>query len=321
MSFDLTFPDRMPSGARAVRSRRRRLDRCELYNSDYGAITVFFWVDVSQCRHRSSCYDSSNLSGLDQDLTAKTDTTPHASSLKDTLLYRQVLDKLKERIGAGRYPVGTQLPTEAELHAEFSASRYTIREALRRLAEEGMVERRQGSGTRVIARVPQRGHYSLSLKSLSELFQFALTTHFEIKRTERVTLDAETATRVLGDSGSRWTLLNGVRTTEAGGALVCVTRSYVPERLDWIVPELQSCIGPFYAHIEQRANEPIVEAQQEISAVRITDDIAAEMGCEPGDVAMLLLRRYRSRNGTLIVSLNWHPAANFTYRMSISQTR
>ena len=39
------------------------------------------------------------------------------------------------------------LPTESELCEEFGASRYTVREALRRLVDQGMVHRRQGAGS------------------------------------------------------------------------------------------------------------------------------------------------------------------------------
>ena len=61
--------------------------------------------------------------------------------------YRQVAEKLKSAIEAGEYPVGSLLPTESELCASFNISRYTAREALRRLAEMGLVSRRQGAGT------------------------------------------------------------------------------------------------------------------------------------------------------------------------------
>jgi len=112
-----------------------------------------------------------------------TDTAPR---------YQQIADALVEQIAAGFYPVGTSLPTESELCVEFSASRYTVREALRRLVEHGMLQRRQGSGSIVIARTPQ-ARYVHSLGSLAELFQFALDTHFVVLSTESVNLSAAMA--------------------------------------------------------------------------------------------------------------------------------
>src|SRR5215831_14348345 len=68
-------------------------------------------------------------------------------------LYLQVVQILKQEIVDGTYPVGTQLPTEDKLCERFSVSRYTVREALRRLREDNLVSSRQGAGT-VVA--PQR---------------------------------------------------------------------------------------------------------------------------------------------------------------------
>ena len=64
-------------------------------------------------------------------------------------LYQTVAEKLTAAIEVGRYPVGTMLPTEAELCAQFGVSRQTIREATRLLLQIGLVSRHQGVGTRV----------------------------------------------------------------------------------------------------------------------------------------------------------------------------
>src|SRR5262245_12468350 len=67
-------------------------------------------------------------------------------------LYLQIARTLKEEIVGGVHPVGAQLATEDELCTRFSVSRYTIREALRRLREDNLVLSRQGAGTVVVPR-------------------------------------------------------------------------------------------------------------------------------------------------------------------------
>jgi DNA-binding GntR family transcriptional regulator len=62
-------------------------------------------------------------------------------------LAQQVQQILTERIRAGVYPAGSQLPPETELADSFNVSRATIRGALSTLAATGMVVRRQGAGT------------------------------------------------------------------------------------------------------------------------------------------------------------------------------
>src|SRR3954447_25848911 len=64
--------------------------------------------------------------------------------------YRQIVAVFQARITSGLYPLGSLLPTEAELCAEFDVSRYTVRETLRRLMALGLISRRQGSGTMVV---------------------------------------------------------------------------------------------------------------------------------------------------------------------------
>jgi GntR family transcriptional regulator len=60
-----------------------------------------------------------------------------------------VQDQLKQRIDRGEFPAGTRLPSELDLAAELHVSRATLREALRAMEIEGLLRRRQGSGTYV----------------------------------------------------------------------------------------------------------------------------------------------------------------------------
>ena len=67
------------------------------------------------------------------------------------LKYKEIAAALKQQILDGVYPPGSLLPTEQQLCSIHDASRQTIRTALQALAEEGLISRRQGSGSRVSA--------------------------------------------------------------------------------------------------------------------------------------------------------------------------
>lgn len=67
-----------------------------------------------------------------------------------TPLWAQLTTELRRRLGSGQY-VG-RFPTEAELTSEFVVSRATVREALRRLKDDGLLDARRGSGTFVVRR-------------------------------------------------------------------------------------------------------------------------------------------------------------------------
>lgn len=63
---------------------------------------------------------------------------------------QRVSDKLLQRIVADAYPQGLRLPAESALAEEFSCGRSTIREALRHLADMGLIRSRRGSGAMVL---------------------------------------------------------------------------------------------------------------------------------------------------------------------------
>ncbi|OVZ57377.1 hypothetical protein CDO44_18415 [Pigmentiphaga sp. NML080357] len=234
--------------------------------------------------------------------------------------YRQILEALRARIERGIYPVGGHVPTESALCREFGVSRYTVRAALANLVEHGMVERRPGLGTIVLAPQSQRA-YQQSIRSLADLFQFALDTHVAIRASTLVELDAATAAVLGAEPGERWLQVDSVRRTASGGPPICCTSSFLPDRLAWIGPELQDCVGPFYAHIEARTGEPIVRATQEIRAEPMPAHLRPLLDDRDGAIALCLIRHYFSAAGSVICSFNWHPAATFSYRMEIERKR
>ncbi len=58
--------------------------------------------------------------------------------------YKEIAQQLRERLAD--VPVGSVLPSESELSAEYGASRVTIRRALEIVRDEGVVAARQGFG-------------------------------------------------------------------------------------------------------------------------------------------------------------------------------
>ena len=76
----------------------------------------------------------------------------HATSLDrgtGVPLWRQLHQDLVRRIAAGEFDSG--FPGEVELQHEYAVSRYTVREALRRIRETGLIDSSRGRSTRVRA--------------------------------------------------------------------------------------------------------------------------------------------------------------------------
>src|SRR3954454_17828805 len=83
--------------------------------------------------------------------SAGTGELPALCTARRAGLIEQVIDQLREQIGGGTWPIGAGTPTESELAALTGTSRNTVREAVQSLVHAGLLERRQGSGTYVLA--------------------------------------------------------------------------------------------------------------------------------------------------------------------------
>ena len=62
-------------------------------------------------------------------------------------LYIQIADYLRRQLVDGRFRAGQRLPTESQMGKDLSVAVGTLRKALSLLEQEGLLERRQGSGT------------------------------------------------------------------------------------------------------------------------------------------------------------------------------
>ncbi|MEP1519613.1 GntR family transcriptional regulator [Ascidiaceihabitans sp.] len=63
--------------------------------------------------------------------------------------FHDIKQEVIRRVHRGIWAPGSLLPTEIELAAEFGCARATVNRAMRELAEQGLVERKRKSGTRV----------------------------------------------------------------------------------------------------------------------------------------------------------------------------
>lgn len=71
----------------------------------------------------------------------------------------EVLRRIKDRV----WPAGTYLPKETELATEFGCARATVNRALRELADQGIVERKRKSGTKVIALPVRSARFTIEI--------------------------------------------------------------------------------------------------------------------------------------------------------------
>ncbi|MEL7154278.1 MAG: GntR family transcriptional regulator [Pseudomonadota bacterium] len=231
-------------------------------------------------------------------------------------LYRQVAAELRTAIAEGKHPVGTLLPTEQELCERFETSRYTVREALRLLAEDGLVKRRQGRGTEVSSR-HRRAVFAQSLSSLSQLDTYADETVLSIDRVMKVVPDDAMAMQLGRAPGREWLLAEGVRRT-LDGSIICVAQVFINTEFSELAPELKTLNCAIYVAIAERFGVEAHQVHQHIKMERADNATAALLGIAPGDWAVVVRRRYLAEDDRpILVSLNWHRGEEFSYSQII----
>lgn len=124
-------------------------------------------------------------------------------------LITQVTTQLRDEIVSKRWPVGSRIPTEAELCEITGTGRNTVREAVQALVHAGMVERRQGSGTFVMATSDLGGTLGKYFadaqeRDVTELRRALEVTAAMLAAERRDTEDIRTLTQALNDRNTSW---------------------------------------------------------------------------------------------------------------------
>ncbi len=182
--------------------------------------------------------------------------------------YVQVADDLMRRIARGAYPVGSNIPTETELTQFYAISRHTVREALRRLHDAGLISRRRRSGTEVVARKPATS-YRQPINSIADLLQYAEDTRLVVRGKARVKCNAVLAALLGCDVGQEWLRVDTLRELPGDPRPVCLTTSYLNLELAGIESRIDKLQGPVSAMLEAAYNLRIVGIEQSIQAVRL----------------------------------------------------
>jgi len=112
-------------------------------------------------------------------------------------VFEQIAEQIEKRILDGELKSGDRLPTERDLAEQFHASRTAVREAMKILAQKGLIEMRPGRGTIVIDGVHEAMQNSIGLAMKLKLGEVGGSDNLvevrEILETEIVALAAARA--------------------------------------------------------------------------------------------------------------------------------
>jgi len=193
-------------------------------------------------------------------------------------LYAQVADQLEADLRAGRYGAGDRLPSERELGEQYDVSRVTVRQALGRLVERGMVESSAGRGWFVgpqpLAEPPG------TLASFTEMAQAAglqvASVVLEQQVREMTYDEAELLRQVPGTP-----LLSLRRLRRVDGITIALDHSRVPVALAPALIDTDFSRSSLYATFAAAGVHP-ERADYEVSARAASADQAQALGVEEG---------------------------------------
>ncbi len=229
--------------------------------------------------------------------------------------YQQLADSLLRDITDGRYKVGAMLPPEIELSEHHGVSRHTVREAIRRLVDMGLLGRRQGIGTHVKSRNP-RGRFVASLGSIADLFNYTQRTRVKLLSEQLISADKDLAEMLHCRVGQKWLKFETCRLPRRGTVPISYNEIYVLPSYGPIRDGIEGEGVWLYGLIEKHYGERIVELRQEIGTVATPSRIAKLVQSKPGAPAMHVVRYYYGNDERLLsMSVNLYPENRFKFSM------
>lgn len=232
--------------------------------------------------------------------------------------YVTLAETLKSAIARGEPPVGELLPTEHQLCETHDVSRHTVREALRLLAEAGLIVRRRGAGTVVIAS-ESKDAFAQRMGNVDDLMQYVRDAKLHPTGGETVTMDPATARRYAVAPGGSYFKITGTRGRQDQLPLA-QTVMYVRADLSPPVETFVELNGLVIDWIAKEKGVPTARIDQKISAGALTEREAAALDAQPGAAALRTIRRYYDKGGRVVaVSDSVHPGDRFTYEMTLQR--
>lgn len=191
--------------------------------------------------------------------------------------YIQISELLHREIAAGHYKVGERLPVESDLAAQLEVAVGTLRKALAKLENDGMLERRQGSGTYVKS--------SLNSRAVYQLFRLELIEGGGMPNADTLSVEGQCDGFVASQLGlpadtPLWRIrrLRYLNQTPTAGEEMWIDQRHDPDLNVEVLHE------SLYKHYRDHFNFWITHIEDRISCTAAPDWVAGLLALDPGDM-------------------------------------
>ncbi|MEE6715310.1 GntR family transcriptional regulator [Schleiferilactobacillus harbinensis] len=202
-------------------------------------------------------------------------------------VYIQIHNQLKRDVEAGKWKVGDRIPAERELALQFDVSRMTLRQAIQTLVDEGILERRVGSGTYVANQKVQ--------EAASGVTSFTDIMKRQGKKPSSKTISYHFATPSLSEieklhlAGDAPEVLRMERIRYADGVPISFEVASIPADIVQGLTKAE-VTDSFYHALETKGGYELGGAQQTVSAETASERISEYLDIKRGE-AILKMRQ------------------------------
>lgn len=231
-------------------------------------------------------------------------------------LHAQIDALLRDLIQHPKYASGALLPDEVGLARQLGVSRSTLRAGMQKLIFEGLVERRQGHGTRV-AKPPLQSGVAEWHSLTGEMRRHGIEVHNYALSAELVEPPEEALNALQLKSGRKvWQVRR--------------LRGWLDERvvltLSWMHPRLgikgdEDFSQPLYEVITQASGIVAVRSLEDITASLADEELAEALDVAPGAALLLRKRTTLDANDEPVeFNVNWYRSDIHSLRMDLRRS-
>lgn len=235
--------------------------------------------------------------------------------------YMRLASHLMAGIKAGRWPVGAALPTEKELCDSFGVSRHTTREALRQLENRGLIARRQGSGSTVVATSPPV-RYEQNTQTIEDMLHHGKATRLHVLQSVELAGDAnEYASQVTQLARTPCIWVRSIRYPRNDVRPLALVDVYVAVRSKAQARRLLDLDAAAQEIVNTVDVRKIDRIDQSFSALNVGEAQAKLLHVKPGEAVFQIVRNYYDPAGRLmVVAHSLYNGGLFTYASTLRRS-
>lgn len=226
-------------------------------------------------------------------------------------------EELFGMLQSGELGPGDRVPTEGQLSERYQVGRTTVREALKVLEKEGLIESRQGAGRFVTAK-PVLQRPLTRLEGVSEMVQAQSQQLVnQVLSLGQGAADREEAEGLKIKVGSPVIRLERLRLQKEKRQqkLLVYSLDVMPQEVLSEPPETLDFSGSLFALLESRGHT-LKFAVAQVQAVQLPRPLAERLGRDPAEPWLLLTQQHVDPDGRhILYSKDYHLGANSSFHL------